>query len=200
LARGEVIGMTTTEGTPPAQRPMRADARRNYERVIAAAREVLRTQGEAATLDEIARNAGVGIGTLYRHFPTRYDLVAAVYTQDIDAFERAAKQSTADPAWDALANLIALVADFGLTKRVLLADLAIAGDTDSQGLRRCRDTVRESVRTVLSRAQAEGVARNDVQPADLMRLVGGLVMGPAPDQQQLQRLLGVVLDGIRACS
>jgi len=176
---------------------MRADARRNYERVVTAAREVLRTQGEAATLEEIARSAGVGIGTLYRHFPTRYDLIAAVYTDDVAALERVAIASGADPAWDALATLVARFAEFGLTKRALLAELASAGESDSEGLLRCRDTIRECARTVLARAQAAGVARADVEPSDLLRLVGGLVMTPVPDQQQLQRLLAVVLDGIR---
>jgi AcrR family transcriptional regulator len=177
---------------------MRADARRNYERVIAAARDVLRTQGEAATLDEIAKQAGVGIGTLYRHFPTRYDLVAAVYTDDVDALDRAATESAALPAWDALVGLMARFAEFGLTKRALLAELASAGETDSGGLLRCRETLRACARTVLGRAQAEGVARADVEPTDLLRLVGGLTTAPVPDPEQLERLLGVVMDGIRA--
>ena len=189
--------MNATAGSAAAARPMRADARRNYERVIAAAREVLRTQGESATLDEIARKAGVGIGTLYRHFPTRYDLVAAVYTNDVDALDRTAKQSADLPAWDALVGLMMQFAEFGLTKRALLAELATASETDSQGLLRCRETIRECARTVLGRAQAEGVARDDVEAPDLLRLVGGLTMAPVPDPQQLQRLLAVVLDGIR---
>jgi len=190
--------MSATAESGVARRPMRADARRNYDRIVAAARDVLRTQGEAATLDEIARTAGVGIGTLYRHFPTRYDLVAAVYLEDVETLERAAQASSAVPAWDALVALVTQFAEFGLTKRALLAELASAGGADSHGLDRCRVTIRESAALVLGRAQAEGVARRDVEPSDLLRLVGGLTGPSIPEADQLQRLLTVVLDGIRA--
>jgi len=177
---------------------MRADARRNYDRVIAAAREVLRAQGEATTLEEIARRAGVGIGTLYRHFPTRYDLIAAVYTDDVAALERYAQASLELPAWEALVGTMAQFAEFGVTKRALLAELAAAGEGDSAGLLKCRDTIRECARLVLARAQDEGLARADLLPADLLRLVGGLLMTPLPDPEQLRRLLDVVFEGIRA--
>src|SRR5689334_6583495 len=95
-------GGDTASGDAAAGRPMRADARRNYQRVLVAAREVLAERGGEATMEEIAKRADVGVGTLYRHFPRRIDLVEAVYREDVDLLVALANQvSDADP-WDAL--------------------------------------------------------------------------------------------------
>src|SRR5437764_6370080 len=95
--------MNTTEApTELLTRPKRADARRNYEKVLAAAREAFAEGGEATSLEEIARRAGVGIGTLYRHFPNRQALLEAVYVDEVEAVCRsAAELDEADP-WEAL--------------------------------------------------------------------------------------------------
>ncbi|MGH3498590.1 MAG: TetR/AcrR family transcriptional regulator [Nocardioidaceae bacterium] len=187
--------------TDPMTRPMRADARRNYERLVAAARDTFVAEGVDTTLEAVARRADVGIGTLYRHFPTRFDLVAAVYMQDVNALEKTARESVDKPAWDALAGLMSQFVEFGVTKRVLLAELADSANSvsrDSTTLVHCRDVIREAAMLVLTRAQDEGLARRDIEAPDLMRLVGGLALTPNPDPGQLKLLLDVVLDGVRA--
>src|ERR1700734_3344562 len=86
-------------------RPMRADARRNYERLVAAAREVFAREGGSASMEAIAREAGVGVGTLYRHFPKRIDVVEAVYRTDVDTLVLAAEKAVANlEPWPALVN------------------------------------------------------------------------------------------------
>ena len=92
------------DGAP--RRPMRADARRNYERVVAAARDTLRESGREASLEEIARRAGVGIGTLYRRFPTRLDLLEAVYREDVDTLRVATDELVGSASeWDAVVGV-----------------------------------------------------------------------------------------------
>src|SRR5271155_3311653 len=96
--------MSSTDSIPDllAQRPQRADARRNYEKLIAVARETFATEGVSASLEEIARQAGVGIGTLYRHFPTRQDLFESVYADDVEAVCRSAEEVADLEPWAAL--------------------------------------------------------------------------------------------------
>ena len=88
----------------PTKRPMRADARRNYDKLIAAARDAFTEQGAAASLEDIARRAGVGIGTLYRHFPTRHDLLEAVYVDEVEALSRSATDALVAVTQAALAR------------------------------------------------------------------------------------------------
>ena len=97
--------MATSETTIPqvrVQRPRRADALRNYEKLIAAARDAFAGGGSATSLEEIARRAGVGIGTLYRHFPTRQDLLEAVYVEELESLARSAADLADLPPWEAL--------------------------------------------------------------------------------------------------
>lgn len=181
-----------------AQRPMRADARRNYERLVAAAREAFRERGTGATFEEIARRAGVGIGTLYRHFPNRLALAETVYREDVDALSVAAKDAVGDlDPWQALATWMTQWVDTAASKKVIFAELADAVGRDSELVSYCREVMLESAKLVLTNAQQAGVARTDIGELDLLRLVGGLVHVPNPDPEQITRLLPVVLDGIR---
>src|SRR4051795_11194182 len=112
---------------PPAQtlltRPKRADALRNYEKVLAAARQAFAEGGESTALEEIARRAEVGIGTLYRHFPNRQSLLEALYVGEVEEMCRAAaEQDGADP-WEALTGWIANFTGYLATKRALAAEL-----------------------------------------------------------------------------
>src|SRR3984893_11193051 len=93
-----------TEQEIKLQRPMRADARRNYEKLVASARAVFTADGTSAPLEEVAERAGVGIGTLYRHFPTRQALLEAVYVDEVEAMARAAADLAELPPWDALSQ------------------------------------------------------------------------------------------------
>lgn len=180
-------------------RPMRADARRNRERLIAAARDVFFEHGVEATFEEIARRAGVGIGTLYRHFPTRLDLAEAVYQADVDALSLAATAAVGDlPPWDAFESWIQRWVRTAASKRVLFADLADAVGRDSGMVSYCRGVMLDAAELVVGNAQEAGVVRPDIDKTDLLRLVGGLVHLPNPDPAQIERLLPVLLDGLRA--
>lgn len=179
-------------------RPMRADARRNYDRLVVAARAVFREHGTEATFEEIARRAGVGIGTLYRHFPTRLSLAETVYRADVDELSVAAKEAVGElPAWDALTTWTSRWVDTAATKRVIFAELADAIGKDSELVSHCRWTMLDAAKVVLANAQQAGVARTDIDEQDLLRLVSGLVHVPSPDPDQIARLLPVLLDGLR---
>jgi len=184
-------------GAAPA-RPLRADARRNYERLIAEARSALTESGGDVSLEEIARRAGVGIGTLYRHFPTRLDLLEAVYRDDVETLARSSETLVESaPPWDALDTWLHLFIAYAATKKVLFRELLDAVGKDSELLTHSRQVINECTAAVLTRAQQAGVARADVQPTDLLRLVGGCTMMPHLEADQQERMLQIVLDGIR---
>src|ERR1700680_1279240 len=98
--------MTSTDAATQllSRRPQRSDARRNYEKLIGAGRAAFTENGRAASLEDIARRAGVGIGTLYRHFPSRQALLEAVYVEEVDALCRSAIDLADEPPWDALVS------------------------------------------------------------------------------------------------
>jgi len=178
---------------------MRADARRNYAALVDAARAALTEHGAAVSLEEVAARAGVGIGTLYRHFPRRLDLLEAVYRDDVKMLAHSAETlSDSCPEWEALEQWLFVFIGYASTKRVLFHELVDAIGKDSELLTHSRQVIDASVTRVLVRAQQAGVARADVQPSDLLRLVGGCTMMPnlGPDQQE--RMLRIVLDGLRS--
>ncbi|MBV9823497.1 MAG: TetR/AcrR family transcriptional regulator [Actinobacteria bacterium] len=188
--------VTATAGT--AARPMRADARRNYERVLTAAREVLAERGGEATMEEIAKRADVGVGTLYRHFPRRIDLVEAVYREDLDILVALADEvgTDADP-WNGLVTWLQGFVKYGQSKRTFLTELHEAFEKNPDLALRSRERLGEAAAQVLTRAQQAGVARSDIDHADLMQLVGGMCMARNASLDRNERLLGLVLDGIR---
>jgi AcrR family transcriptional regulator len=188
--------MTSQEMPDPRAR-LRADARRNYDRLVDAARETFRAHGQDATLEQVARAAGVGIGTLYRHFPTRLALVEAVYREDVEALGKAAEETGSLPPWDALVGWLERLVEYARTKHALFQELAEAYEKDSTFMSYCRDTLRSSSALVLERAQEAGVARDDVEPLDMMRLAHGVAMTPGGDPTQVKRMLRVVIDGLR---
>src|SRR5689334_6586573 len=108
-----------TEPTTITHRPMRADARRNYDALVSAARELFASEGTSAPLEEIAKRAGVGIGTLYRHFPTRQALLEAVYLEEVQAMAESADELAALPPWEALVEWFRRYVGFAGTKKAL---------------------------------------------------------------------------------
>src|SRR3954449_3050134 len=98
------MSTTETQGSALTRRPKRADARRNYDKLIAAGREAFTEADRSASLEDIARRAGVGIGTLYRHFPTRADLIEAVYVEEVEGLARSAENRANESPWNALAD------------------------------------------------------------------------------------------------
>jgi AcrR family transcriptional regulator len=175
---------------------MRADARRNYEKLVEAARAVFAREGTSAPLEEIADRAGVGIGTLYRHFPTRQALLEAVYVEEVEAIARAAGELAARPPWEALSAWLHRYLGFAATKRVLNeALLEVAPDSDA--LVSCRTAIIGAGTPLVERAQAAGVVRPDVSFIDVVRMVGGIALVPTEDADEKSRLLDVALDGLR---
>ncbi len=188
-----------TTASATTDRPMRADARRNYELLVEAARAVLVENEGDAPLEEIARRAGVGIGTLYRRFPKRLDLLEAVYREEIDALAHSKARLVAEVSpWEGLDRWLHLVVGYVATKRVLFQELVDAIGKDSELLTHSREVLLESTAEMLKAAQDAGVARDDVRPDDLVRIVGGCTMMPHVEPDQQERMVQIVLDGIRA--
>jgi AcrR family transcriptional regulator len=178
------------------RRPKRADALRNYERLVAVAREVFSTDGTSAPLEEVARRAGVGIGTLYRHFPTRQALLEAVYIEEVEAMARAAADLEGVPPWDALSQWLHQYVGFAATKRALTEAL-VDVDPDSDALQACRTALLAAGTGLVERAQRAGDIRPDATFADIGRMVSGIAMVPAADPEQQERMVSLALDGLR---
>jgi AcrR family transcriptional regulator len=186
-------------GTP--QRPMRADARRNYERLLSAAAAAFAERGaDDVSLEEIARRAGVGIGTLYRHFPTRQSLLEQVYRDQVETLAARSEQlmGTPSPAAALVEWLRALTA-FGITKRSMNRALLETLGKESELFSSCGAMLRHATNQLVERAQQAGIVRADVQGTDVLRLVHGLMIAcdAAPgDPEQSDRMLSVVLAGL----
>ena len=178
-------------------RPMRADARRNYERLVAAAREVFARDGGGASMEAIARQAGVGVGTLYRHFPRRIDVVEAVYRTDVDNLvDTAEKVVTELEPWAAVVAFLEAFVRYAQGKRTFVNELHEAFEKSPDLRLDMLDRVRRAVDLVLGRAQAAGVVRSDVSGTDLMQLLGPMCTNASLSQEQSMRLLTVILDGL----
>lgn len=184
----------TSVGVPEvfARRPKRADARRNYEALVAAAREAFGERGTAASLEEIARRAQVGIGTLYRHFPTRRELLEAVYVDEVEALCRSAAELADLPPWDAFVAWINRFVAYVATKRALAEELV-----DSEVFRGCRTAIYAAGEPMLRRAQEARVARPDATFDDVLRLLSGITTAQFTEPGQRERVLGFALDGLR---
>jgi AcrR family transcriptional regulator len=191
--------MRTADTPAPTSlaRPKRADARRNYEKVLAAAREAFAEGGESTALEEIARRAGVGIGTLYRHFPNRQALVEALYLDEVEEVCRTAEQlGDADP-WEALNEWLERFIAYIGTKRVLAAELLNYLDHDAPLFQTCRAALYAAGEPLLKRAQEAGEVRPDVAIADVIQMVMGIAKLPAGNPSQVEHILRIALDGLR---
>lgn len=186
----------TTQLVPA--RPRRADAQRNYEKVLAAAREAFAEGGESTSLEEIARRADVGIGTLYRNFPNRQALLEALYVDEVEEVCRAAAdlQEDADP-WEALNSWFERFIGYIATKQALAAELLNYLEPDAPLFNVCRGTLFAAGEPLLKRAQEAGVVRSDVSIGDVIQMVVGIAKIPASEPAQVERLVRVALDGLR---
>ena len=182
---------------PRGDRRVRADAQRNLDALLQSAKAVFATSGVDAPVREIAERAGVGIGTFYRHFPQRSDLIAAVFRHEIDACAEAAPILAAEHApGEALAKWMQRYAAFIATKRGLAPALH-SGDPAFEPLRaHFERRVRTALRTLLESAVAAGEIRNDVESDDLLHAVASLCM-PAQDDSRAQRMVALLVDGLR---
>jgi AcrR family transcriptional regulator len=176
------------------RRPQRADARRNFDALIAAAREAFAEHGTAASLEDIARRAGVGIGTLYRNFPTRQDLFDTVYIDEVDELCRTADDVRDLAAWDALVVWLRRFLDYVARKRAI----AEALNHDSEMFLSRRRAIYAAGEPLLAGAQAAGQARADVSFDDVLRMLTGITAAGFVSEEQRERVLGIALDGVRS--
>lgn len=189
--------MTPAETPTHPQPPKRADARRNHEKLLEAARGVFAEAGSDASLEEIARRADVGVGTLYRHFPNRQALLEAVYVDEVEALSRSAAELADLPPWDALATWLRRYVSYAATKRALAEELAASVGATTTVFEACKGAIFAAGEPLLVRAQEAGVVRRDTSFMDVARMVFGIAAIPGGDQQQIERILDVALDGLR---
>ncbi len=196
--RSEDSAAGARPGAGPDRR-LRADAQRSLDALLMAAKTVFATSGVDAPVREIAEAAGVGLGTLYRHFPQRADLIAAVFRREIDACADIAPiLAEAHAPFDALARWLQRYAAFVATKRGL-AEALHSGDPAYDPLPAYFDQrLRPALRTLLAAAVATGAVRIDVDPDDLLGAVASLCMSSyntAPGRAE--RMVALLIDGLR---
>lgn len=181
-------------------RKPRADAVRNRERVLEAAKLVFNAGGSEASLEAVAKRAGVGIGTLYRHFPTREALFEAVYRREVEQLSELAEQlkNAKDPV-EALRRWLRSAVEFVATKKGMSAALALTYQSSSELAAFSMERLTKAIGSLLDRAVAAGQMRGDISPEDLLRaLIGMCYMHDQPGwQSSVLRMLDVFVDGLR---
>ncbi|MFF7751078.1 TetR/AcrR family transcriptional regulator [Streptomyces sp. NPDC007971] len=177
-----------------SRRPHRKDAARNYDALLTAAREAFAEHGAEASLEDVARRAGVGIATLYRNFPTRRDLFESVYADEVNALCRAAVEVAGREPWEALTTWLNRFTGYMVTKRAVREAL----DDESDIFLACRESMYAAGGPLLERAQKAGAARTDMDFGDLLRMVAGITATAFEDDAQRDRVLAIALDGVRA--
>jgi AcrR family transcriptional regulator len=185
--------------TKPARKP-RVDSVRNRERVLEAAKAVFAASGPAGSLEAVARQAGVGVGTLYRHFPTRQDLFEAVYRREVEQLVELAEQLGTDlPPLEALRRWMHANVAFVATKKGMSAALAVAVHASSELTIYSIDRLGRALGTLVRRAAEAGVIRDDIGAEDILRAVVGLCYThDKPDwQSNVLRLVDVFVDGMQ---
>ncbi|HTW98053.1 MAG TPA: TetR/AcrR family transcriptional regulator [Acidimicrobiales bacterium] len=171
---------------------------KNRQRILDAAEAVFAAEGLSVPVDVVAERAGVGVGTLYRHFPKRIDVVEAVYRTDVDDLVLAAEKAVADlEPWPALVSWLDAFVRYARGKRTFLTELHEAFEKNPQLRVRARERIDEAASIVMDRARAAGVARDDIDGADLMLLVGPICTNSQLSEEQGRRLLATVLAGVR---
>ncbi|RDS64475.1 TetR/AcrR family transcriptional regulator [Streptomyces sp. M7] len=175
------------------RRPHRADARRNFDKLLAAARTAFAEQGTGTPLEDIARSAGVGIGTLYRNFPTRQALFDAVYADEVEELCHAAQDVADLPPWEAFSTWLDRFVSYVGTKRAISEEL----NRDSAMFRDARKAMYEAGEPLFTRAQEAGEARRDASFDDVLRMITGIIATGYVSDEQRGRVLRFALDGIR---
>ncbi|MEE1793559.1 helix-turn-helix domain containing protein [Streptomyces sp. BE308] len=194
------ISMSMSTARVP-DRPMRADARRNHDRLVGEARTSFAEHGTDASLEDIARRAGVGIGTLYRHFPNRHALMNAVFQEALSALlERSRELAGAEQPCRALVEWLGAIVTHAGEYRGLAQALMSASRDETSALAQCHTPLREAGARLLSRAQESGAVRADVSIDDLLQLTNAIALAAeqTPDDPALaDRLLLLTLQGLK---
>jgi AcrR family transcriptional regulator len=178
-------------------RPKRADALRNYEKVVAAAREAFAERGASTSLEEIARRAEVGIGTLYRNFPNRQALLEAVYVDEVESLCRSSAELHDLPPWDAFVGWVNGLVGYLATKHALAAELLEYVDREAPLFASCRQSLFAAGQPLLERAQEAHAVRADTDLGEVIQLVGGIAKIPGAEPEQVRHLVEIALDGLR---
>jgi AcrR family transcriptional regulator len=189
-----------TEDPFAAPAGLRADARRNRARVLRAAQEAFAAEGLSVPLDEIARRAGVGAGTVYRHFPTKEALFETIVIGRVrDMGGRIGEWAAEPDPGPAFFAMVAELVEQGAMKRDLIDALTAAGVDVSAALARERIGIQDTMHTLLTRAQAAGAVRPDIDIHDLSTLLAMMFLASAQQGDGVPKgVLAVVLDGLRA--
>ena len=197
---------TSAETSGATPRPLRADAQRNRDRILATARDTFRERGPDASLEEIARGAGVGIGTLYRHFPTRHALLDAMFRDSVEVLcAEAAELSESGDPYDAFVGWLHAQLRHTMTYQALAASLMITELGEVPPAELCADqsacsVLRTTAEAQVARAQKAGVIRADVDADDVLRLVNAIALTSedAGDScAAAERLFTLMVDGLR---
>ena len=185
-------------------RLLRADAERNRQRILAAAAELFTERGLEPSLDDVARHAGVGVGTVYRRFPDKASLADALFDERIDALVALAEEAQAEPdAWAALVSFLERSAEILASNRGLRQILMFAAEGHDRGI--CaRDRMRPAIESLIERAQADGQVRADLRPTDVP-MIEFMVAAAAEYAWQVRptvwrRYLALILDALRPAS
>jgi AcrR family transcriptional regulator len=180
---------------------LRADAQRNRARILAAASEVFAERGTDASADEIAARAGVGHATVFRHFPTKDDLIVAILEARVGDLTRVAEEAAAGPdAWTGLRRVIEFCAERYGEDRCIIEAAGVDPVAASERLREAKAGFHEPVHALFRRAQAEGQLREDLEPEDLWALLTAALRAVPPGAaggDLWRRYLGVIVDGMR---
>jgi AcrR family transcriptional regulator len=181
-------------------RPLRVDARRNHDRLLAEAADAFAARGVDVPLEEIARRAGVGIGTLYRHFPTRDALVEAVYRREVALLCDAADELLADyPPGESLELWLQRFVEYVAAKRGMATALKSVVGADSELFAESHQRISDAIDRLVSAGVGAGVIRDDVEPFDLLRAVSGICLATDREgwRDHAKRLVSLLMDGMR---
>jgi AcrR family transcriptional regulator len=176
---------------------MRADALRNYAKVVTAARDAFTEGGASTSLEEIARRAHVGIGTLYRHFPSRQALLEAVYVGEVQELCDSASDLDDLAPWEALVGWLHRFVAYLATKQALAPELLDYVGRDAAVFQSSRTALYAAGEPLLERAQQARVVRPDTDLAEVIQMVGGIAKIPTSEPGQIDHILDIALDGLR---
>ena len=181
-------------------RPLRADARRNREKILSAAVRVFAEEGLEAHLERIAKEAGVGSGTLYRNFPTREALIEAAYRNELSRLcEAASELLAAMPPREALRAWMGRFIDYATAKLGMAEALRAVVDSGVNPYAHSRELIMTALTSLMDAARAAGAIRSDVSPAVMFAALTGVALasGKPEEREQAERLLDLTLDGLR---
>jgi AcrR family transcriptional regulator len=191
--------MKTLASKKAARKP-RADAQRNRERILEVAKQIFTRRGAEASMDEIARRAEIGPGTLYRHFPSRDDLLAAVYSSEVEKLAEAQRKFSAElPPVEALRAWMLIFIDYIAAKKIIAPALDAMVGGPSQIYQKSTRVMEEAANALASRAVSSGDLRPDVDPMDMLRAIYGVSSAGSTEEwpARARQFVGILIQGSR---